>query len=63
MRLRLKKHTRPQAYVNLRSWWLHELRQLRARNKIAGISSGIRSIDKQKKVLQRELVKIRRELQ
>lgn len=58
-RQRLRTNWRPKQYYDLRSWWLHELRQLRAKNRI----SGINPLNKTRKHIQHELAKIRRDLQ
>lgn len=63
MRLRLRSTVikaavtyRPKEYLDLRFWWLHHLRQLRAQRRIAGTAN-----KKDMKVAQRELVRLRRE--
>jgi hypothetical protein len=56
---RLRVTERPKQYYELRTWWLHELRQLRSKNRV----SGVNPLGKARKYIQRELVKIRRELQ
>jgi hypothetical protein len=48
--------TRPKEYLDLRFWWLHELRQLRAKRRIAGAS-----VKKDIKVAQKELARLRKE--
>lgn len=48
--------TRPKAYLDLRFWWLHELRQLRAKRRIAGAN-----VKKEMKVAQKELARLRKE--
>ena len=63
LRLRLKstvkaaKIFRSKDYLNLRFYWLHEIRQLRAKRRISGTAS-----KKDIKVVQRELARLRREL-
>lgn len=47
---------RPKEYLDLRYWWLHELRRLRAARRINGIVAK-RDI----KVAQKELARIRRD--
>lgn len=63
VRLKLKPRTikatydtRPKEYLNLRYWWLHELRQLRAKRHITGAN-----VKKDMKAAQRELSKLRQE--
>lgn len=61
MRLRLNGEPapakpRPKDYLNLRFFWLHELRQLRAKRRISGTANK-RDI----KIAQKELARIRRE--
>lgn len=46
---------RPKDYLNLRFYWLHELRQLRAKSRISGTAN-----KKDIKVAQRELARIRK---
>jgi len=46
---------RPNDYLRLRFYWLHEIRQLRAKRRISGTAS-----TKDIKVAQRELARIRR---
>lgn len=62
MRLRLQStkirvihDKRPKAYLDLRYWWLHELRQLRAKRRNGVI------VKKDIKIAQKELVRIRKE--
>lgn len=64
-RLRLRMHstrirpiftTRPKEYLDLRFWWLHELRQLRAMRRINGIH-----VKPKMKIIQKELARLRRE--
>lgn len=54
--LRATYDTRPKAYMDLRFWWLHELRQLRAKRRIAGAN-----VKKDMKAAQKELSRLRRE--
>lgn len=49
-------NTRPKEYYNLRMYWLHELRQLRAQRRIAG-----KNVKKDVKAAQRALLKLYRE--
>jgi len=46
---------RPKEYMDLRHWWLHELRQLRAKRKYAGIGK------KEVKIAQKELARLRKD--
>ena len=55
-RLHLKKNKKPKQYFEMRLWWLHELRQLRAKSRISGLNTKAL-----KKYAQRELVRIRKE--
>lgn len=48
---------RPKEYLDLRHWWLHELRQLRAKRKYAGAGK------KDMKAAQRALARLRKEFQ
>jgi hypothetical protein len=45
---------RPKEYYGLRFWWLHEIRQLRAKRRIAGLNT-----KSQVKAAQRALAKLR----
>ena len=54
-RLQLYTTQRPLKYINLRWYWLHELRQLRAKRRVSGTAT-----KKDIKAAQRELVKIRK---
>lgn len=56
MRVKLKQRPRPADYLNLRFYWLHELRQLRAKRRVSGTASK-RDI----KVAQKELSRLRRD--
>lgn len=53
--LRVTYDTRPKAYMDLRFWWLHELRRLRAARRQGTASR--RDI----KVAQKELARLRKE--
>jgi hypothetical protein len=62
-RLRLEKvvlsatyNTRSRIYYNMRFYWLHELRQLRAKRRIAGAN-----VKKDMKAAQGQLAKLREE--
>lgn len=63
LRLRLKPthlcvtyDTRPSRYRQLRLWWLHELRVLRAKRRVNGLT-----IKRDVKAAQKELSKLRQE--
>lgn len=63
MRLRMEStvipvtyDTRPKEYLNLRYWWLHELRQLRAKRRVNGFA-----IKRDVKIAQKELARLRKE--
>lgn len=53
--MRATYNTRPSEYLRLRHWWLGELRNLRAKRRVHGMD--VRS---ETKVMQRELVRIRK---
>lgn len=55
MKIRKRLFTRPSDYLRLRYWWLHELRQYRAKIKYGAGSK--RDI----KVVQRELARLRKD--
>ncbi len=55
-RIRLKLSTPTPEYFRLRYWWLHELRTLRAKRRIAGLNTS-----REIKTAQRALAKIRKE--
>ena len=55
-RIRLRPPLRTPEYFKLRFWWLHELRILRAKRKIAGLNT-----KGEIKAAQRALAKIRKE--
>lgn len=64
LRLRLRTpmpcatyNTRSNDYLRLRYWWLAELINLRAKKRVHGLP-----IKTEKKMMQRELVRIRKEL-
>ena len=56
-RMRVVIHERSPEYYHLRFFWLHELRQLRAKRRISGAN-----IKTERKKAQRELAKLRRTL-
>lgn len=54
-RLHIRRSVRPKDYIHLRMYWLHELRQLRAKRRVSGTAT-----KKDIKAAQRELAKIRK---
>lgn len=55
IRLRIDlEPTYPKPYLNLRFWWLHELRQLRAKRRVSGLN-----VKKDIRLAQKELAKLR----
>jgi hypothetical protein len=55
--MRLVQQPRPKDYLNLRFYWLHELRQFRAKTRIAGAN-----MKREVKIAQKELLRLRKEL-
>jgi len=54
--LRATYDTRPKEYIDLRYWWLHELRQIRAKFRVHGLN-----VKREIKVVQKELARLRKE--